>query len=623
MTRSTQHIVAMFNIVLLLTACAATTAPEFTRGKYLLEQGNVDEGLAVLEKLASQNPKTGEYRAYYFRQREAAVNALLVQADDERRAGRNEQAKKIYQHIDALDKGNIRAALGLAELEQTRRHLHLLEQAKVMQQSGKTSDAQEQLRAILSENPMHLAALQLQKEIEYSEQQKTQAAPSLHTKFKKPITLEFREAPIKGVFEVLSQSSGVNFILDKDISPELRTNIEARNTTLDEVLEILLTTNHLDQKVLNDNTILIYSSTPEKKREYQELMLKSFYLENADAKQVATMIKTIVKTKDIYVDEKLNLVMMRDTPEAVRFAEQLVAMQDKPDPEVMLDLEVLEVTNTRLLNLGINYPAQVSLGIRGAAGTAGSVMLPELRNGASQLISLTLPNPALVVNLHEQDGKTNLLANPRIRVKNREKAKIHIGDRVPVITTMAGSIGGFVSESVSYLDVGLKLDVEPTVYLGGDVGIKVGLEVSNIVREVTGKTNTNTLTYQIGTRHATTVLRLHDGETQILAGLISNEDRNTTNKIPGLGDFPLLGRLFSNKNDTKNKSEIVLLITPHVIRNITRPTAERTEFLSGTDMSAGRKIALPKEKTEIIPNKAAPVEVAPNSVPVVPIIPAR
>ncbi|MDD4959910.1 MAG: type II and III secretion system protein, partial [Gallionella sp.] len=138
----------------------------------------------------------------------------------------------------------------------------------------------------------------------------------------------------------------------------------------------------------------------------------------------------------------------------------------------------------------------------------------------------------------------------------------------------------------------------------------------------TGKTNTNTLTYQIGTRHATTVLRLHDGETQILAGLISNEDRNVTNKIPGLGDFPLLGRLFSNKNDTKNKSEIVLLITPHVIRNITRPAAERTEFLSGTDMSAGRKIVLPKEKAEPISNKAAPVEVPPNPVPMVPLTPA-
>jgi general secretion pathway protein D len=173
-------------------------------------------------------------------------------------------------------------------------------------------------------------------------------------------------------------------------------------------------------------------------------------------------------------------------------------------------------------------------------------------------------------------------------VKNREKAKIHIGDRVPVITTTAATGGGFVSESVTYLDVGLKLDVEPTIYLEGDVGIKVGLEVSNIVKEVVGKTNSNTLTYQIGTRNANTTLRLHDGETQILAGLISNEDRSSASKVPGLGDFPLLGRLFSSHSDTKNKTEIVLLITPHVMRNINRPDAGKIEFFSGTDAAVGR-----------------------------------
>jgi general secretion pathway protein D len=177
-----------------------------------------------------------------------------------------------------------------------------------------------------------------------------------------------------------------------------------------------------------------------------------------------------------------------------------------------------------------------------------------------------------------------------------------------VITTTAATGGGFVSESVSYLDVGLMLEVEPAVYLENEVGIKVGLEVSNIVKEVTGSgTSSNTLTYQIGTRAANTVLRLRDGETQVLAGLISDEDRKSASKVPGLGDFPVLGRLFSSHNDTKNKTEIVLLITPHVVRNITRPAADKTEFYSGSEETIGRVQHFSRE--------TAPAQVEKSSVP--------
>jgi general secretion pathway protein D len=191
-----------------------------------------------------------------------------------------------------------------------------------------------------------------------------------------------------------------------------------------------------------------------------------------------------------------------------------------------------------------------------------------------------LVSPTPTVNLRKDDGNVNLLANPRIRVKNKEKAKIHIGDKVPVITSNVTSTG-VTSESVSYLDVGLKLDVEPQVHLDGGVAMKVGLEVSNIVQQV--KTATGTLTYQLGSRNATTVLRLKDGETQVLAGLISDEDRASASKVPGLGDLPLLGRLFSSHRDEGNKTEIVLLITPRILRQVERPELAESEFLAGTE----------------------------------------
>jgi general secretion pathway protein D len=211
---------------------------------------------------------------------------------------------------------------------------------------------------------------------------------------------------------------------------------------------------------------------------------------------------------------------------------------------------------------------------------SGQLTVEGLKNLNGSRIGISNP----VLNLRAEDSDTNMLANPRIRVKNRDKAKIHIGDKVPVITSTSTSTG-FVAESVNYLDVGLKLDVEPSIHLDDEVDMKVGLEVSNIVREI--KSANGTLTYQVGTRNASTTLRLRDGETQALAGLINDEDRKSANKVPGLGDIPVLGHLFSSHRDDRSKTEIVLLITPHIVRNLSRPEAIVAEFMSGTDAAIG------------------------------------
>jgi general secretion pathway protein D len=298
------------------------------------------------------------------------------------------------------------------------------------------------------------------------------------------------------------------------------------------------------------------------------------------------MIRALVKTRDLFIDEKLNLLVIKDTPNAVRLAERLIAAQDLAEPEVMLHVEVMEIGSSRLLELGIKYPDSLAYSLVGAAGTAGVVTLPEWLNRGSELVQLRFTDPLFLFQLRQEDGTTNLLANPRIRVKNKEKARVHIGDRVPVITTTAAATGGFVSESVSYLDVGLKLEVEPLIYLDDEVGIRISLEVSNIAREIRS-VGSNTVAYQIGTRNASTMLRLRDGETQVLAGLISDEDRRTAQRVPGLGDLPVLGRLFSHTRDNLVKTELVLLITPRLVRTLQRPGVRSVEFPAGTEMSTG------------------------------------
>ena len=188
------------------------------------------------------------------------------------------------------------------------------------------------------------------------------------------------------------------------------------------------------------------------------------------------------------------------------------------------------------------------------------------------------------INLKLEDSDTNLLASPRIRARNKEKARILIGDRVPIITntvTPVQSGSSVVTGSVQYQDVGLKLEFEPQVYSEQEVGIRISLEVSSIVKEISGPNGS--LAYQIGTRSAQTALRLRDGETQILGGLISSDDRNTSSRIPGLGHLPTIGKLFGNNYGNNNKSEIVLSITPHILRApATLDASVRTVF-SGTE----------------------------------------
>ena len=255
------------------------------------------------------------------------------------------------------------------------------------------------------------------------------------------------------------------------------------------------------------------------------------------------------------------------------------------------------------MELGIAWPSKLELTPTGAAAT--SFTLTDAKNINSDRISVS--SLKTTINIRKEDGDSNLLANPRIRVKNREKAKIHIGDRLPVITTTSTANVG-VSESVSYLDVGLKLDVEPNIYLDDDVSIKVALEVSSIVSTI--KSANGTLAYQVGTRNAATVLRLKDGETQVLAGLINDEDRKSASKVPGLGDIPILGRLFGSHLGEANKNEIVLLITPHVVRNIARPSASVSEFMSGTEAAVGAP-TIGLKLAESITHPVAPAMSAP------------
>ena len=568
---------------LALAACAGRTV--FEQGRQLIEAGQLEQGLARVEEAVRLEPGNAQYRSYYVRQHNLAVYRALAMAETARRAGRYDEAEAGYRRALELAPANPRARAGLEGLHRQRRHRALLEEAEALLDQGRNADAHAKAREVLAEDSTQREALALARRLDERRVRAGRASPRLAEALQRPVTLEFRDASLRAVLEIISRQSGLNFVFDRDVRPDLRATVFVKDTPVDDAIRAVLLTSQLERRVLNETTILIYPDTPAKAREYRELMMKSFYLTNADAKQTANMLRALVKTRDLYVDEALNLVVMRDTPEAVRVAERLVANQDLGAPEVVLEVEVLEVGTTLLQDLGVQWPARASAGVVGAAGIPGTLTLPEAKSGDSNLVQLTFSDPLFVLNLHKEDGRVSTLANPRIRVKNREKARIHIGDKVPVITTTTTSTG-FAAESVTYLETGLKLEVEPTVHLDDDVGIKVNLEVSNISSTIRN-TETGSVTYEVGTRNASTVLRLQDGETQMLAGLISDEERTSAIKVPGLGDVPVIGRLFSSVSDEVSKTEIVLLITPRVVRNLARPEARFEEFHAGTEASIG------------------------------------
>jgi general secretion pathway protein D len=564
--------------VLLLGGCAAQTA--YREGRELASTGNTTEALRKFEEASKLDSSSAQYRIATIQTREALVAQAIGNGERALDADRLDEARTEFNRALALQTNNSRALDGLKAIESVARHDKWLASAQQALTKKDDKTAQMWARMVATENPRNPKAQAILQGIA-QDSEKPLPVNVLAEAYRKPITIEFKDAPLKTVFEVISRSSGLNFLFDKDVRTELKTSIFLKNSTIEAAVNLTLLTNQLEQRVLDANTVLIFPNTQAKQKDYQQLTVKAFYLVNAEAKNVATTLKTILKTRDVVVDDKLNMLIVRDSPDAIRLAEKLVALHDVAEPEVMLEVEILEVKRTRLLDLGVRWPDQLSLSPLGSALT-----LADLRRLNQDNIGATIG--ATSINAKKVDTDANILANPRIRARNREKAKILIGERVPNITSTSTSTG-FVAESVNYVDVGLKLDVEPTIYLDGEVAIKISLEVSNIISQL--QTKSGSIAYQIGTRTAQTVLRLKDGENQVLAGLINDEDRRTANKVPGLGEVPIVGRLFGNQADDSSKTEIILSITPRILRNVVRPSATTMEFDSGTETSLGSRAA--------------------------------
>lgn len=560
----------------LLAACGSTALRDAER---LSSSGQYE---AALERLQQAVDEEGDQtdtrlRSALTKQRDAVVAHLTLQADAARSEGRTADLQAIVQRLAKAAPKNPRLLSYQADLSRIQRHQRLLDDAGKAFADKRFEASEAALRTLLGEDSSNQGARKLLARIEEQRESHTrkQATLQLATAANN-ITLEFRDASLRTVFEALARAANINFVFDRDVRPDAKVTLFLRNTTVDESLRIILNTQQLGFKMLNETTVMVFPNTTQKQRDLLDTVTRTFYLANADPKQVQSLVRTVAKSRDIFIDERLNMVVVRDTPDVIRLVERLVQSVDLPDPEVMLSLEVMEVSSKRLNQLGLHWPETANYG-----NPDSTVSTLTSRQG----LTWSVANPLAIATLKGSTGVANLLANPQIRARNREKAKVVIGDKLPVFTTTTTS-NGTISNTVqiNYQDVGLKLDVEPVVQLDNDVTIKLALEVSSITAEVTGPFNAKA--YQVGTRQATTSLRLRDGETQILAGLIKDDETHSSAGLPGLHELPIAGRLFGTGTDSHDKTEIVLLITPHVVRNLVQPSVA-SPFASGTEAQPG------------------------------------
>lgn len=568
--------VLLLACALMLVGCAQERIRRHS--DQLLSQGLYEQSLQEVEQGLKDHPGSPVLKNGALMVRAEALTRLLAAATQARQAGRLDEAQTLLMRAMPFDSSGQRVGALVAELQIERRQADALAMATEAQTQGRRDLALRIVRDSLKENPRHKPLLQLQRQLEGADRQAAVKSIHLGLAEQRPISLDFRDANLRTVLDLVTRHSGVNFVLDKDVRSDTRITVLLKSVRVEDALDLITSTYGLSKKLIDSKTVLIYPNSPDKQREHQEQVIKVFHLASVEAKGAAAFLRSMMKVREPHVDERANLIALRDSPENVELAERLLALYDVPEPEVLLELEVIEVRTNRLLDLGIKPPDSFSLTLLGPNGSAGGLTWDNLRNIPGTRVGVGVGG--VLASFKRELGDVNILANPSIRAKSKEKAKVMIGDKVPVITATTGQ-GGFVSDSVNYLDVGLKLEVEPTVFADDEVAIKIGLEVSNLAREV--RTASGSLAYQIGTRNASTLLRLRDGETQLLAGLISKEDRNSVTGFPGLADLPLAGRLFSSTRDETQRTELVLAITPRLIRGIRKLDAAESELWVGTE----------------------------------------
>ncbi len=426
-----------------------------------------------------------------------------------------------------------------------------------------------------------------------------------------PDSLVFRDAGARDIYTAIARFADISVVFDPAFRDQ-SLSIDLRKAPLAEALNAVGTATRNFWRVTAPRSVIVVPDTAAKRREYEEEIVRTFFLSTADLKETVDVLRIVVDARRLAPVAATNAITIKDTPERVAAAGRIIQAIDKARPEVVIDVELLEVDRTRLQDYGLQIasPNTAPTGLDGAASVnRDGLTLRDLRSLTSSDVLLT-NLPGLYYRLLKSDTNTRTLANPQLRTQEGTAAQARFGERVPVpVTTFAPIAAGGVQTqpitSFNYENIGVNIDLTPRMHHDDDVSLAVKIEVSSISGSGFGGLPT------FGNRSINTVIRLRDGETNMLAGLIRDEERRVASGIPGLVDIPVIGRLFAFNRTETQATDIILTLTPHIVRVLDLTDADVRAFKVGRDTGSAVVVDVPGVSPVRPPADAAPAGTAP------------
>jgi general secretion pathway protein D len=398
-----------------------------------------------------------------------------------------------------------------------------------------------------------------------------------------PDSLVFRDASARQVFTALARFANLNVVFDPAFR-DSTVSVDLRKSSLEEALTAIATSTRNFYRVTAQRTITIVPDNPAKRREYEEQIVRTFYVSNADLKETIDLLRIVADVRKIAPITATNAISVQDTPERVAATARLISAIDKARPEVVIDVELLEVDRSRLREYGLQPASPGSPGISGSFDVNREDLTLRTLRSLTQADIFASAVPGLYYRLLKTDSNTRVLANPHLRTSEGIPAEAKFGEEVPVPTTIfapiaAGGVNQQPITSFTYRNIGVNINITPRTHHNDDVSLALKIEISSI--SGTGFNDLQTF----GTRSVTATIRLKDGETNMLAGLIRDDERRVLNGVPGLSDVPVIGRLFGHRREERQETDIILTLTPHIIRVLDLDEADLRPFRMGRDVA--------------------------------------
>ncbi|MGB7549188.1 MAG: secretin N-terminal domain-containing protein, partial [Terracidiphilus sp.] len=590
--------IAFFAVLAVLgPGCAALHAESaksfFKQGQAAEAREDYDAAYQDYQKAYSMAPNDLHYRTAVYRLRLSASSLHVTKGRRLVQAGDEQAALVELLRAAEIDPGNEAARQEIAVLRA--RH-------------GEQTPENE---AGLSEMPGEQAAID------------SMASPTeLKPLSSEPLTLHMVEDS-KVIYQAVGKAAGVNVLFDPDYTGR-RIQVDLNNVSLIDALRIVGTLSNTFWRPVTRNTIFVAQNTRAKRTELEEQAVQTFYLTNAwqqnDLNDVQTALRNVLPNAKVYGVASQNAIVMRATPDELMLAQKLINDLDKARPEVVVDIAVLEVSKNWERNLGISWPSSAgvslqtsstsssSTGTTGTTGTTTTSTAPTIYDLAHlKAADFAVTVGSATANMLLTDSNTRILQNPRIRATDQQKATMKIGSRIPIATgsyqtgAATALVSSLVNTQFQYLDVGVNIEVTPTVHFDHDVTLKIKIEVTS----QSGSTTISGVTEPIiAQKTSEQVVRLHEGEANILGGILNQQDQQSWSGIPGLSSIPILKYLFGAKDHTTQDDEIVFLMVPHIVRE---PDLTPVN-LRPIDTGVGQTIELRHISTEGAGSSQAPRE---------------